>query len=63
MRTCLSIVGLLLISLGVPVPGLTAEGGRAESRQGVLVKVGFDAPGTHQVQGGGLHERIMRVRS
>jgi hypothetical protein len=44
----------VLISLVVPVPGLTAEVGRAESRQGVLLKVGFDTPGTHEVQGGGL---------
>lgn len=54
MKHCLSITGFVLVSLAAPVPGLTAEGGRAESRQGVLIKAGFDAPGTHEVQGGGL---------
>jgi hypothetical protein len=54
MRNCWFIAGLVLGSLGVTAPVAAAEDGRAESRMGVLLKLGYDAPGTHRVEGGGL---------
>jgi hypothetical protein len=54
MRHWLSIGGLALGSLVVAGPVLGAQDDRAESRRGVLLKVGFDAPGTHKVDGGGF---------
>jgi hypothetical protein len=53
-RNYLSIGGLILGTLIVTAPVFAEEGGRAESRRGFLLKAGYDAPGTHKVEGGGL---------
>lgn len=54
MTRRLSMVGLALGMLVLAGPVFAEQDARAEHRSGVLLKVGLDAPGTHEIEGGGL---------
>lgn len=54
MKTWLSVLGCVVVTVVSAVPVLAQEALPPENRSGVIVKVGLDASGTHEIEGGGL---------
>jgi hypothetical protein len=54
MTNWLAIGVVVVGTLALAGPVFAEQDARAENRSGVLVKVGLDTPGTHDVEGGGL---------
>ncbi len=53
MKTRLSVLWCIVVTLVSAAPVLAQEEAPPANRSGILVKVGLDAPGTHKVENGG----------
>jgi hypothetical protein len=49
-----SVLWGIAVTLVLSTPVLAQEGAPPANRSGVIVKVGLDAPGTHEIDGAGL---------
>lgn len=54
MKTRRSVLWGIAVALVLAVPVHAQEEAPTANRSGVIVKVGLDAPGTHEIEGAGL---------